>query len=371
MMHSSTIKSALSTPSAANSENYHRRILHANAPASFFSSLDRATSATTNSLPVFSTATASASAQTISKVAVQVPDNLMPFLSRGASTSFPAFNSLESVGNDLFLAARASNSGSAPSTGAAKWPSLNTADAAPLSLKDTHALASQGLMASGTSGSLTTEELCAQLRMQTNAQIMNNAKLIDSILRLRQERAAFQQQGSAPAPAPQGRLSPPMSSSSFLDTGIAMLRSQPRSNNAHSSLAMIAAPSRSDANSTSAAMSSLMASLSNHSSQNKMEQRQRLLTHSNTASPTPAMAFSSPATSTVAATTTHKVVDPTCLSIEQDANWLNESQCFLRSEFLELTHANRKEVLVNGNTRMYQQVGIRCRFCVSTIFVVF
>jgi len=43
----------------------------------------------------------------------------------------------------------------------------------------------------------------------------------------------------------------------------------------------------------------------------------------------------------------------------------------LRSEFLELTHANRKEVLVNGNTRMYQQVGIRCRFCVSTIFVGF
>jgi len=117
-------------------------------------------------------------------------------------------------------------------------------------------------------------------------------------------------------------------------------------------------------------MSSLMASLSNHSSQNKMEQRQRLLTHSNTASPIPAMASSSPATSTVAATTP-KVVDPTCLSIEQDANWLNESQCFLRSEFLELTHANRKEVLVNGNTRMYQQVGIRCRFCVSTIFVVF
>lgn len=53
------------------------------------------------------------------------------------------------------------------------------------------------------------------------------------------------------------------------------------------------------------------------------------------------------------------------LGMEEDANWLSERQCFIRSELLEVVRASHEEVLVRSSSKSiaYQQVGIRCRYC--------
>lgn len=52
-------------------------------------------------------------------------------------------------------------------------------------------------------------------------------------------------------------------------------------------------------------------------------------------------------------------------SIEEDANWLSEFQCFIRSEILELFRVSQQGIKVRNSLKSLtvNQVGIRCRFC--------
>jgi len=51
------------------------------------------------------------------------------------------------------------------------------------------------------------------------------------------------------------------------------------------------------------------------------------------------------------------------LGVEEDANWLSEFHCFVRSELVEICRASHDDCKTRNNATSYQQVGIRCRFC--------
>ena len=53
------------------------------------------------------------------------------------------------------------------------------------------------------------------------------------------------------------------------------------------------------------------------------------------------------------------------LATDEDANWLSEFLCFVRSEMVEVFRANGEDVASRMNSKKvaYQQIGIRCRYC--------
>lgn len=51
------------------------------------------------------------------------------------------------------------------------------------------------------------------------------------------------------------------------------------------------------------------------------------------------------------------------LGVDEDANWLSEFHCFVRSELVEICRASHDDCKSRNNATSYQQVGIRCRFC--------
>jgi hypothetical protein len=53
------------------------------------------------------------------------------------------------------------------------------------------------------------------------------------------------------------------------------------------------------------------------------------------------------------------------LGIPEDPNWLSEFHCFVRSHLVEVFRAGYDDVKIRNNSIVYQQVGIRCRFCAN------
>jgi hypothetical protein len=54
------------------------------------------------------------------------------------------------------------------------------------------------------------------------------------------------------------------------------------------------------------------------------------------------------------------------LGIEEDANWLSDFHCFVRSEMVEVFRASEEDARARNKSIAHLQIGLRCRFCAHT-----
>ena len=51
------------------------------------------------------------------------------------------------------------------------------------------------------------------------------------------------------------------------------------------------------------------------------------------------------------------------LGVDEDANWLSEFHCFVRSELVEVFRASEEDVQMRNGSIAHLQIGMRCRYC--------